>query len=186
MGGCSAGSGGSSPWAGGGGVADTSSASPSASGDLIEPTDADTEFDDETSPYDTYSYDDDDTEDPYDTDDPYDTYDPYDTDDPYDDGGGLYPTLPNATPYAADTCFNGPRITSTTPIDVYNMDEVSCSASDAHYKVVKTILESTDLDDCEDVDNAEYAFSETDTDGYGVTTWSAVYCLKGLGSYAVD
>lgn len=95
-----------------------------------------------------------------------------------------YPTLPNSSPYATNTCFNGPYITSTTAINVDNMNEVDCSSSDAHYQVVKTILSSTDLNDCNNVDNAQYAFSEQDTDGYGVTTWSAVYCLIGLGSYA--
>ena len=93
-------------------------------------------------------------------------------------------SLPNDSPYGDGTCFDGPKLTSTTPITVNNMDEVACSSSDAHYKVVKTILDSTDLDDCNDVSNAQYAFSESDTDGYGVTTWTAVYCLVGLGSYA--
>jgi hypothetical protein len=64
------------------------------------------------------------------------------------------------------------------------MNEVDCSASDADYKVIKTITGSTDLNDCNDVDDAQYAFSEDDTDEYGVTVWSAVYCLVGLGSYA--
>ena len=54
------------------------------------------------------------------------------------------------------------------------------------FQVVKTILDSSDLDACDDVDDAEYAFSESDTDGYGVTSWSAVYCLVGLGSYAAE
>lgn len=169
--------GGASPWAeGSAGSSRSLSPSPAASAtaataptdELTEPTDADTEFDDDTSLYDPY---------------------PDDTDSFYDDytwDSGLYPTLPNASPYQADTCFDGPHITSTTPIDVYDMNEVSCSSSDAHYKVVKTILDSTDLDACNDVDDAEYAFSESDTDEYGVTTWNAVYCLVGLGSYAAD
>ena len=98
----------------------------------------------------------------------------------------LLPTfsLPNDSPYGDGTCFQGPKLTSTTPIDVNNMNEVDCSASDADYKVIKTITGSTDLNDCNDVDDAQYAFSEDDTDGYGVTLWSAVYCLVGLGSYA--
>jgi hypothetical protein len=98
----------------------------------------------------------------------------------------LLPTfsLPNDSPYGDGTCFQGPKLTSTTPIDVNNMNEVDCSASDADYKVIKTITDSTDLNDCNDVDDAQYAFSEDDTDGYGVTLWSAVYCLIGLGSYA--
>lgn len=173
---------------GGGGVSPAAGASPGRSSaasasstatddELTEPTDVDTEFDDETYLDDTDSYYDDETYDDDTYDDPYgeDTYD-----------SGLYPTLPNSTPYATDTCFNGPHITSTTAIDVYDMNEVDCSSSDAHYKVVKTILDSSDLDACDDVDDAEYAFSESDTDGYGVTSWSAVYCLVGLGSYAVE
>jgi hypothetical protein len=93
-------------------------------------------------------------------------------------------SLPNDSPYGDGTCFQGPKLTSTTPIDVNNMNEVDCSASDADYKVIKTITGSTDLNDCNNVDDAQYAFSEDDTDGYGVTLWSAVYCLVGLGSYA--
>jgi hypothetical protein len=93
-------------------------------------------------------------------------------------------SLPNDSPYGDGTCFQGPKLTSTTPIDVNNMNEVDCSASDADYKVIKTITDSTDLNDCNNVDDAQYAFSEDDTDGYGVTLWSAVYCLVGLGSYA--
>jgi hypothetical protein len=66
------------------------------------------------------------------------------------------------------------------------MNEVDCGSSDAHYQVIQTFLESTDLSKCQDVDNSQYAFSEQDTDGYGNTTWEAVYCLIGLGSYAAN
>jgi len=66
------------------------------------------------------------------------------------------------------------------------MNEVDCDSSDAHYKVVQTFLETTDLDKCDDVDDAQYAFSEEDSDGYGITSWEAVYCLVGLGKYSAD
>ena len=120
-----------------------------------EPTDTDTYTDTEPTDTDTYTY----TE-------------PTDTS-----------TLPNSSPYLSGTCFNGPYITSTTPIDPGNMTEVDCNSSDAHYEDVQTFLDTTDLNQCNSVSNAQYAFSEQDTYG-DETTWEAVYCLVGLGSYA--
>jgi hypothetical protein len=178
--GCTGGSG--SPIAFGGGIASTTPAvsstsaspspvaSPSASDALTEPPATATPADDDAT-------------DPDDSD----TFD-------FSFSPGGYPTidpslvlptfdLPNDSPYDDGTCFQGPKLTSTTPIDVNNMNEVDCSASDADYKVVKTITGTTDLNDCNNVSDAQYAFSEDDTD-YGVTLWSAVYCLVGLGSYA--
>ena len=166
---CCAYSGGTTPAASSGASA-SPAASPSPNGELTEPpataTAADTGDDTDTAaPLFTFSYSP-----------SYPTIDP----------SFLMPTfdLPNDTPYGDGTCFYGPKLTSTTPITVNNMDEVDCSASDADYKVVKTILDSTDLNGCNNVTDAQYAFSESDTDGYGVTLWSAVYCLEGLGSFA--
>lgn len=144
-------------------------ASPSPNGELTEPaaTTA-TADDDATLPDDTGSFDF--------------SFDP--SYEPSIDPGLLLPTLPNDSPYGDGTCFEGPKVTSTTPIDVSNMDEVDCSSSDADYKVVQTILDTTDLNKCDNVSDAQYAFSESDSDGYGDPLWSAVYCLAGLGSYA--
>jgi hypothetical protein len=153
-------------------AAPSPAASPSPNGELTEPpaTTSTDDDDDPTNPDDSGTFDF--------------SFSPGDY--PTIDPSLLLPTfsLPNDTPYGDGTCFQGPKLTSTTPIDVNNMDEVDCSSSDADYKVIKTITGSTDLNDCNNVSDAEYAFSEQDTDGYGDTVWTAVYCLVGLGSYA--
>ena len=145
--------------------------SPSPNGELTEPPATATTDDDETTPDDLGSFD---------------LTFSYSPSFPTIDPSLLLPSiaLPNDSPYGDGTCFQGPKLTSTTPIDVNNMDEVDCSASDADYKVIKTITGTTDLNDCNNVSDAQYAFSEQDTGVYGVTLWSAVYCLVGLGSYA--
>ncbi|MFD3556745.1 hypothetical protein ACFWWA_32275 [Streptomyces goshikiensis] len=52
--------------------------------------------------------------------------------------------------------------------------EVSCSASDAHYKVIQSIPLTSDLNRCND---------NPKTRG-GIPLNEYVYCLVGIGSYA--
>ncbi|GHE11788.1 LppU/SCO3897 family protein [Streptomyces alanosinicus] len=117
--------------------------------------------------------------DPY----PSDTYssDPYPSDtyssDPYSS-----PT-PEPSPYTSGTCLNGTLPDSTTAQSVSGVDEVSCSASDAHYKVIETIPLTSDMSRCNDNSQTQYAFSSRYTIN-GSTINEYVYCLVGLGSYA--
>ncbi|MFC9915486.1 hypothetical protein [Streptomyces sp. NPDC127197] len=114
------------------------------------------------------------TDEPY-TEDPY-TEDPY-TDDPYD----TETEAPD--PYESGTCLNGTLPTSTTAQEVSDADEVSCSASDAHYQVIETIPFTSDMSRCNSNPRTEYAFSSRYTIN-GATINEYVYCLIGLGSYA--
>jgi hypothetical protein len=125
------------------------------------------------------------TDDPY-TGDPYsgtpgtgDPYssDPYASDDPY---GG---SSPDPSPYTSGTCLDGTLPNSTTAQSVSGVEEVSCSASDAHYKVIETIPLTSDMSRCNDNPRTEYAFSSRYTIN-GATVNEYVYCLVGLGSYA--
>ncbi|OLZ65065.1 hypothetical protein AV521_32870 [Streptomyces sp. IMTB 2501] len=135
------------------------------------------------------------TGDPY-TGDPYtnspSTSDPYsstpDTSDPYSSGpygtGDPYGTpSPTPSPYTSGTCLNGTLPDSTTAQSVSGVDEVSCSASDAHYKVIETIPLTSDMSRCNDNSQTQYAFSSRYTIN-GSTINEYVYCLVGLGSYA--
>ncbi|MFD9415886.1 hypothetical protein ACFWC9_14440 [Streptomyces goshikiensis] len=61
--------------------------------------------------------------------------------------------------------------------------EVSCSASDAHYKVIQSIPLTSDLNRCNDNPKTQCAFSYRYTRG-GVPLNEYVYCLVGIGSYA--
>ncbi|MGW1813184.1 LppU/SCO3897 family protein [Streptomyces sp. NPDC002125] len=125
------------------------------------------------------------TEDPYteepsaevtdDTEDPY-TEDPY-TEDPYDTGAE------EPDPYESGTCLNGTLPDSTTAQEVSGVDEVSCSASDAHYQVIQTIPGTSDMSSCNSNSRTQYAFSYRYTLN-GATLNEYVYCLVGLGSYA--
>lgn len=63
------------------------------------------------------------------------------------------------------------------------MDEVSCSASDAHYKVIESIPGTSDMDRCNSNPKTQYAFSYRYMRGATVLN-QYVYCLVGLGSYA--
>ncbi|MBL1289193.1 hypothetical protein ACFVDT_09025 [Streptomyces sp. NPDC057699] len=124
-----------------------------------EPAAAETE-DDETE----------ETEDPA-TEDPY-TEDPYDTDDE---------AAPE--PYENGTCLNGTLPDSTTAQEVSGVDEVSCSASDAHYQVIQRFSFTSDMSRCEANSATQYAFSYRYTlNGTAINEY--VYCLIGLGSYA--
>jgi len=117
--------------------------------------------------------------DPY-TADPY-SEDPYDygTDDPYAEATET--EAPD--PYTSGTCLNGTLPDSTTAQEVYGVEEVDCSASDAHYQVIQTIPFSSDMSRCNANPRTEYAFSYRYTlNGTAINEY--VYCLVGLGSYA--
>ncbi|MBX7547081.1 hypothetical protein [Streptomyces sp. NPDC004232] len=115
--------------------------------------------------------------------DPY-TGDPYTpSSDPYASGDPYSSPSPEPSPYTSGTCLNGTLPDSTTAQSVSGVEEVSCSASDAHYQVIETIPLTTDLSRCNDNSRTQYAFSYRYT-WNGATINSYVYCLVGLGSYA--
>ncbi|MEU2716150.1 hypothetical protein [Streptomyces sp. NPDC007205] len=103
--------------------------------------------------------------------------DPYGTDGPYDTPS------PDPSPYTSGTCLNGTLPDSTTAQSVSGVEEVSCSGSDAHYKVIETIPLTSDMSRCKDNPRTQYAFSSRYTLN-GATVNEYVYCLVGLGSYA--
>lgn len=113
------------------------------------------------------------SEEPY-TEDPY-SEDPY-TEDPY----GTESEAPD--PYESGTCLNGTLPDATTAQEVSGVDEVSCSASDAHYKVIETIPLTSELSRCNANPQTQYAFSYSYTRN-GMPLYEYVYCLVGLGSY---
>ncbi|MEV8018889.1 hypothetical protein AB0O76_21625 [Streptomyces sp. NPDC086554] len=123
--------------------------------------------------------------------DPYETDDPYGSDDPYDSATDpaatpTSPTTPTSeapTPYDSGTCLNGTLPNSETAQEVSDVDEVSCSASDAHYRVIESIPMTSDLSACNDNSQTQYAFSSRYTLN-GTTINEYVYCLVGIGSYA--
>jgi hypothetical protein len=115
------------------------------------------------------------------TDEPY-TSAPYSSD-PYSSGDPYGSPSPDPSPYTSGTCLNGTLPDSTTAQSVSGVDEVSCSASDAHYKVIETIPLTSDMSRCNDNPRTEYAFSSRYTIN-GATVNQYVYCLVGLGSYA--
>lgn len=90
---------------------------------------------------------------------------------------------PEPSPFDRGTCLNGQLPDSTTPQSVSGVDEVSCSASDAHYKVIESIPGTSDMDRCNSNPKTQYAFSYRYTRGATVLN-QYVYCLVGLGSYA--
>ncbi len=103
-------------------------------------------------------------------------------------GSGAYggtATTPTAaaSPYRTGTCLNGTLPDSTTAQEVNDVSEVDCSASDAHYRVIQTFYETTDLRQCDSNPGTQYAFSAKETWGGSVIN-QYVYCLIGLGSYA--
>lgn len=104
--------------------------------------------------------------------------DPY-TDDPYSSPSAP----PPPDPYDSGTCLNGTLPDSTTAQEVDDVEEVDCSASDAHYKVIETIPMTSDLSRCSSNTRTEYAFSSRYTIN-GATINEYVYCLVGLGAYA--
>ncbi|MEU4277590.1 hypothetical protein AB0F57_22155 [Streptomyces tanashiensis] len=107
------------------------------------------------------------------------SYEPFPTD--------LVPS-PTATekepdPYEQGTCLNGTLPNSETAQSVSGVDEVPCSASDAHYKVIQTFPFTSDMNNCNSNPRTQYAFSHRYTMN-GTTVSEYVYCLVGLGSYA--
>ncbi|PWI17382.1 hypothetical protein DI272_26900 [Streptomyces sp. Act143] len=140
---------------------------------------------DDASPYSSYSgysspsYSYSGTYEPY-TEDPY-SEDPYDygTEDPYAEET----EAETPDPYTSGTCLNGTLPDSTTAQEVDDVEEVDCSASDAHYQVIQTIPFSSDMSRCNANPRTEYAFSYRYTlNGAAINEY--VYCLVGLGSYA--
>ncbi|MFJ9814161.1 hypothetical protein ACIRU3_02625 [Streptomyces sp. NPDC101151] len=121
------------------------------------------------------------TGDPYGTGDP--TSDPYGTGDPYGGSDPYGGASEEPSPFTSGTCLNGTLPDSTTAQEVSGVDEVSCSASDAHYKVIETIPLTSDMSRCRSNSRTQYAFSYRYTlNGAAVNEY--VYCLVGLGSYA--
>ncbi|MFI6150427.1 hypothetical protein [Streptomyces sp. NPDC051109] len=92
---------------------------------------------------------------------------------------------PAPSPFDRGTCLNGELPDSTTAQHVTGVKEVSCSASDAHYKVIERIPLTSELDRCNSNPKTQYAFSYRYSRG-GITVNEYVYCLVGLGSYARD
>lgn len=86
-------------------------------------------------------------------------------------------------PYTKGTCLNGTLPDSTTAQSVSGVEEVSCSASDAHYRVIQTFPLTSDLNSCNSNPQTQYAFSHRYTIN-GATINEYVYCLIGLGAYA--
>ncbi|MEV5998148.1 hypothetical protein AB0M25_02130 [Streptomyces griseomycini] len=124
--------------------------------------------------------------------DPYEDGYGTESDDPYDDGYDSENDDPYGTeaespeppdPYTSGTCLNGDLPDSGTAQSVSGVDEVSCSAPDAHYKVIQTFPMTSDLNSCNANPRTEYAFSSRYTLN-GTTVNEYVYCLVGLGSYA--
>ncbi|MFD3699898.1 hypothetical protein ACFWUZ_27890 [Streptomyces sp. NPDC058646] len=89
------------------------------------------------------------------------------------------------TPYDRGTCLNGTLPDSTTAQRVDDVEEVPCSAADAHYRVIGSIPMTSDMDRCDDYPKTQYAFSHRYTLNGSVIN-EYVYCLVGLGSYARD
>lgn len=93
------------------------------------------------------------------------------------------PTEEEPDPYEKGTCLNGTLPDSETAQSVSGVDEVPCSASDAHYKVIQTFPFTSDMNKCNANPRTQYAFSHRYTMN-GTTISEYVYCLVGLGSYA--
>ncbi|MFC9293105.1 hypothetical protein ACFTWH_01310 [Streptomyces sp. NPDC057011] len=90
---------------------------------------------------------------------------------------------PAPSPYDKGTCLNGTLPDSETAQRVDDVDEVSCSASDAHYRVIASIPMTSDMNRCDDYPKTEYAFSHRYTLN-GAVINQYVYCLVGIGSYS--
>lgn len=93
------------------------------------------------------------------------------------------PTTQAPTPFRSGTCLNGTLPDSATAQEVNDVEEVSCSASDAHYEVIQTIPMTSEMSRCNDNPRTQYAFSYRYTLN-GSTINEYVYCLIGLGTYA--
>ena len=93
------------------------------------------------------------------------------------------PTEEEPDPFEKGTCLNGQLPDSETAQSVEDVEEVSCSASDAHYKVIQTFPFTSDMNKCNANPKTQYAFSHRYTMN-GAVVSEYVYCLVGLGSYA--
>ncbi|MBW5482514.1 LppU/SCO3897 family protein [Streptomyces bambusae] len=87
------------------------------------------------------------------------------------------------SPFDRGTCLGGELPDSTTAQRVTGVEEVPCSASDAHYRVIESIPGTSDLNSCDDNSDTEYAFSYCYTRN-GIPINQYVYCLVGIGPYA--
>ncbi|MFE0005569.1 LppU/SCO3897 family protein [Streptomyces erythrochromogenes] len=101
---------------------------------------------------------------------------------PYSPGPSPEPS-PEPSPFDRGTCLNGRLPDSTTPRSVSGVEEVPCSASDAHYRVIESIPGTSDLNSCNDNPKTQYAFSYRYMRG-SIVLNQYVYCLVGMGSYA--
>ncbi|MFD6938961.1 hypothetical protein ACFYRL_00905 [Streptomyces goshikiensis] len=97
--------------------------------------------------------------------------------------GGATASGAAPSPFDSGTCLNGTLPDSVTAQTVTGVREVSCSAADAHYKVIQSIPLTSDLNRCNDNPKTQYAFSYRYTRG-GIPLSEYVYCLVGIGSYA--
>ncbi|MFE1548723.1 hypothetical protein [Streptomyces sp. NPDC058718] len=93
------------------------------------------------------------------------------------------PTEEEPDPFEKGTCLNGQLPDSETAQSVEDVEEVPCSASDAHYKVIQTFPFTSDMNKCNANPKTQYAFSHRYTMN-GAVMSEYVYCLVGLGSYA--
>lgn len=95
------------------------------------------------------------------------------------------PEPPEPSPFDKGTCLNGKLPDSTVSTKVYNVEEVPCSAPDAHYRVIQRFQGTTDMNLCDANPRTEYAFSHSYTlGGVPIKDKEYVYCLVGLGSHA--
>ncbi|MFF4582898.1 hypothetical protein [Streptomyces sp. NPDC001389] len=93
------------------------------------------------------------------------------------------PTTEAPRPFDEGTCLNGQLPDSTTATRVTGVHEVSCSADDAHYRVVQRFPGTSDMSRCDENSATEYGFSYRYTINGSVIN-EYVYCLVGLGAYA--
>ncbi|MFJ3878484.1 hypothetical protein ACIPW5_13600 [Streptomyces sp. NPDC090077] len=102
----------------------------------------------------------------------------------YDAAPAPAPTTEAApSPFQTGTCLNGQLPDSTTAQTVYGVKEVSCSATDAHYRVIQRFPGTSDMSRCDANPRTEYGFSYQYTLNGSVIN-QYVYCLVGIGSYS--
>ncbi|WP_405980236.1 hypothetical protein [Streptomyces sp. NBC_00158] len=87
------------------------------------------------------------------------------------------------SPFDTGTCLNGQLPDSTTAQTVRGVKEVSCSADDAHYRVIQRFPGTHDMSRCDANPRTEYGFSYQYTLNGSVIN-EYVYCLVGIGSYS--
>ncbi|MFF5704607.1 hypothetical protein ACFY7H_19195 [Streptomyces sp. NPDC012794] len=92
------------------------------------------------------------------------------------------PTTRAPRPFETGTCLNG-RLPDSTVAQSVDVDEVSCSAPDAHYRVIQRFPGTSDMSRCDENPRTEYGFSYQYTINGSVIN-EYVYCLVGIGSYS--